>query len=97
MCSGRGSGDVWRASAGLPYLSEDLFIGPARLAFGRWLLEREPIYAPLWGPPELQAMTAALEAGMAAQLERVREMERGGELEAIPRDERSSEQEVRPR
>jgi hypothetical protein len=34
--------------------------------------------------PEYQAMVAEIEADMAAQLERVREMERNGELEPIP-------------
>jgi hypothetical protein len=34
--------------------------------------------------PEFQAMVAEIEADMAAQLERVREMERNGELEPIP-------------
>jgi hypothetical protein len=34
--------------------------------------------------PEFQAMVAEIEADMATQLERVREMERNGELEPIP-------------
>ncbi len=34
--------------------------------------------------PEFQAMVAEIEADMAAQLARVREMERNGELEPIP-------------
>jgi hypothetical protein len=34
--------------------------------------------------PEFQAMVEEIEADMAAQLERVREMERNGELEPIP-------------
>ena len=34
--------------------------------------------------PEFQAMIAEIEADMAAQLARVREMERNGELEPIP-------------
>jgi hypothetical protein len=34
--------------------------------------------------PEYQAMVAEIEADMAAQLARVREMERNGELEPIP-------------
>jgi hypothetical protein len=36
---------------------------------------------PLWKLPEFQAMVAEIEADMAAQLTRVREMERNGELE----------------
>ncbi len=34
--------------------------------------------------PEYQAMVAEIEADMAEQLARVREMERNGELEPIP-------------
>ncbi len=34
--------------------------------------------------PELEAIIAEIEADMAEQLERVREMERNGELEPIP-------------
>jgi hypothetical protein len=34
--------------------------------------------------PEFQAMVAEIEADMATQLARVREMERNGELEPIP-------------
>ena len=41
-----------------------------------------------WNPsttnPNIQAMVAEIEADMAAQLARVREMERNGELEPIP-------------
>ncbi len=44
----------------------------------------EPIFEPLWKLPEFQAIVAEIEADMAAQLERVREMERNGELEPIP-------------
>ncbi len=49
-----------------------------------WTLVREPIYEPLWDRPEFQVMVAEIETDMAAQLERVREMERNGELEPIP-------------
>ncbi len=51
---------------------------------GWWRLEREPIYAPLWGEPEFQAIMDEVRADMAIQLERVREMERNGELEPLP-------------
>ena len=44
----------------------------------------EPIFEPLWKLPEFQAMVAEIEADMAEQLSRVREMERNGELEPIP-------------
>ncbi len=53
---------------------------------GLWwyFLERNPNLESLRGEPEFQAMVAEIEADMAAQLERVREMERNGELEPIP-------------
>ena len=47
-----------------------------------WL--RKPEMEPLHDEPEFQAMVAEIETDMAAQLERVREMERNGELEPIP-------------
>jgi tetratricopeptide (TPR) repeat protein len=49
-------------------------------------LQHKPDLEPLHGEPEFQAMVAELEADMAAQLARVRGMERSGELAAIPRD-----------
>jgi hypothetical protein len=47
-------------------------------------LKYDPTLESLHGEPEFQAMVAEIEADMAAQLERVREMERSGELELIP-------------
>ncbi len=52
---------------------------------GWWRLEREPIYEPLWGEPEFQALMDEIRADMATQLERVREMEKNGELEPLPK------------
>jgi len=47
-------------------------------------LKYDPDLVSLHGEPEYQAMVAEIEADMAAQLARVREMERNGELEPIP-------------
>jgi hypothetical protein len=41
-------------------------------------------FSPLHDEPEYQAMIEEIEADMAEQLARVREMERNGELEPIP-------------
>ena len=53
---------------------------------GLWwyLLEHDLSLESLHDEPEYQAMVAEVEADMAAQLARVREMERNGELEPIP-------------
>ena len=53
---------------------------------GAWwyFLKHDPNLESLHGEPEYQAMVAEIEADMAGQLERVREMERNGELEPIP-------------
>jgi TolB-like protein/Tfp pilus assembly protein PilF len=52
---------------------------------GWWFdLKYDPILESLHDEPEYQAMIAEIEADMAAQLARVREMERNGELEPIP-------------
>ncbi len=50
----------------------------------RWQLLYNPNLESLHDEPEFQAMIAEIEADMAAQLARVREMERNGELEPIP-------------
>jgi hypothetical protein len=47
-------------------------------------LVRDPTLESLHDEPEFQAMVAEIEADMAEQLARVREMERNGELEPIP-------------
>jgi hypothetical protein len=51
---------------------------------GWWWRLRTPNLESLHDEPEFQAMVAEIEADMAAQLARVREMERNGELEPIP-------------
>jgi hypothetical protein len=51
---------------------------------GWWWRLRRPDLESLHDEPEFQAMVAEIEADMAAQLERVHEMERNGELESIP-------------
>jgi hypothetical protein len=45
-----------------------------------YLLHHKPDLEPIHDEPEFQAMLAEIRADMAAQLERVREMERRGEL-----------------
>ncbi len=55
--------------------------------FWWYYLKQDPNLESLHDEPEYQAMVAGIEADMAAQLARVREMERNGELAAIPRDE----------
>jgi tetratricopeptide (TPR) repeat protein len=49
-----------------------------------YYLKYDPTLESLHDEPEYQAMVAEIEADMAAQLARVREMERNGELEPIP-------------
>ena len=52
---------------------------------GWWYdLKYDPILESLHAEPEFQAMVEEIEADMAEQLARVREMERNGELEPIP-------------
>jgi TolB-like protein len=54
---------------------------------GSWILERDLIFEPLWNHPQFQALMTELRADMAGQLAELREMEKRGELAAIPRDE----------
>ncbi len=49
-----------------------------------YFLKLDPSLESLHDEPEYQAMVAEIEADMAEQLARVREMERNGELEPIP-------------
>jgi tetratricopeptide (TPR) repeat protein len=49
-----------------------------------YYLKYDPILESLHGEPGFQTMVAEIEADMAAQLARVREMERNGELTPIP-------------
>ena len=49
-----------------------------------YFLKHDPILESLHDEPEYQAMVAEIEADMAEQLARVREMEKSGELEPIP-------------
>jgi TolB-like protein len=50
----------------------------------RYSLKHDPVLEPLHGEPEYQAIIAEVEADMAAQLARVRQMEANGELVPIP-------------
>ena len=52
--------------------------------FWWYLLKQNPILESLHSEPEFQAMIAEIEADMAAQLARVREMQSNGELPSIP-------------
>jgi hypothetical protein len=52
-----------------------------------YYFDHEPGLALLRGEPEFQAMKEEIRADMAAQLAQLREMEKRGELAAIPRNE----------
>jgi hypothetical protein len=53
-------------------------------AYWWYYLKYDPNLESLHDEPEFQAMVAEIEADMAEQLARVREMERNGELEPVP-------------
>jgi TolB-like protein/class 3 adenylate cyclase/Tfp pilus assembly protein PilF len=55
-----------------------------------YFLERDPNLESLHDEPEFQAMVEEIRADMAAQLERVREMQRRGELTPIPSTDASA-------
>ncbi len=59
--------------------------------FWWYSLKLDPGLESLHDEPEYQAMVAEIEADMAAQLARVREMERNGELEPIPEIEATTQ------
>ncbi len=82
-----GPADFWQTTRGfrglrLSALREAIDEGWRALWW--YYLKQDPGLESLHDEPEFQAMVAEIEADMADQLARVREMERNGELEPIP-------------
>jgi tetratricopeptide (TPR) repeat protein len=78
-------GDKQKALAALRQAIDEGWRGWTR-ASPRWryFLKHDPILESLHDEPEYQAMVAEIETDMAEQLARVRELQRSGELTAIP-------------
>jgi TolB-like protein/DNA-binding winged helix-turn-helix (wHTH) protein/Tfp pilus assembly protein PilF len=82
-------GEKQKALSALRQAIDEGWRGSWRYSLESWQysLKYNSALESLHDEPEFQAMVAEIEADMAAQLARVREMERNGELAAIPRGE----------